>query len=80
MLEIENCLDNLAEDLTRFTDELKPDDYTLGYVLVKVNRTEGDKVTCTQCAGGHPYVIMDICENVMKSVQEHLDQYAKEGE
>lgn len=80
MLNIDNCLDNLAEDLTRFTDELKPDDYTLGYVLVKVNRTEGDKVTCTQCAGGHPYVIMGICENVMKSVQEHLDQYAKEGE
>lgn len=72
MLEIENCLDNLAEDLTRFTDDLNPDDYTLGYVLVKVNRTEGGKVTCTQCAGGHPYVIMDICENVMKSVQEHL--------
>ena len=77
MLEIDNCLDNLAEDLTRFTDELKPDDYTLGYVLVKVNQIEGNKVNCTQCAGGHPYVIMDICENVMKSVQEHLK---KEGE
>lgn len=76
-IELENVINNFAEDLTKFTDDIKPDDEVIGYILVKVTKT-GKQVQLTECCGGHPFVVMDMCERVIKSVKDHLKEQAND--
>lgn len=71
-LEIDNCIDQLAEDLNRFTNDITPNDYCVGYMLVKVNKCRDGMVHITRCAGGHPYVVLDECNAMVKMVSEGM--------
>lgn len=72
-IELENVIKNFAEDLIRFMEGINPDEEVLGYILVKVTKKD-EKVHATECCGGHPFVIMDMCESVSKSVMKELKE------
>lgn len=76
-IEFENVINNFAEDLTRFTDDIKPDEEVLGYILVKVIKKD-ERVYETECCGGHPIVVLDMCERVSKSVMDRLKEHAND--
>lgn len=75
-IEFENVINNFAEDLTRFTDDIKPDEKVIGYILVKV--TEDATSNVIECCGGHPFVIMDMCKRLAESVLNHVKEQAND--
>lgn len=75
-IEFENVINDFIVDLTRFTDDIKPDEEVIGYILVNV--TKDKDINVTECCGGHPFVITHMCKHIVEHVRKHLEEQAND--
>ena len=73
---MENNIDKLSYDLTRFTDDLDKNDFILGYAMFMVKK-DGDGHIMTECAGGHPAVVLAGLSAVKDTLMHELEKDAK---